>query len=120
MKKILIVEDEPDIAESIKDFLKDADYEVGVTLDANQAVRMLPDFDLLLLDLIMPKLSGREVLNEMRKQGIEKPVIVLSAVGLPEIIGEEISKQYPGTVFIAKTEMHAKLLPTIREKIGES
>jgi DNA-binding response OmpR family regulator len=119
MKRILIVEDEPDIAESIKNYLIESDYEVEVTLDPNEGVRKLPGFDLLLLDLIMPKLSGREVLNEMKKKGIDKPVIVLSAVGLPETVGEEISKQYPGTIFIAKTEMHAKLLQAVREKIGE-
>lgn len=120
MKKILIIEDEPDIAESIKDYLSEAGYEVEISLNPVQGLKKVPGFDLLLLDLIMPKLSGTEVLRKMKREGIEKPIIILSAVALPRLIGEEISKQYPGTVFVPKTRMHAKLLPAIRGLIGES
>jgi DNA-binding response OmpR family regulator len=115
MKKILIIEDEPDVASSIKMYLEKAGYEAQFTLDPKDGISRLKDFDLLLLDLIMPKLSGRAVLKEMKKQKLDKPVVVLSAVGLPQMIGEELAKDYPGIIFVAKTAMTTQLLPAIKE-----
>ena len=66
MKRILIIEDEPDVAETIKMFLEKKGYAVEYEVDAMEGVGKLKDFDLLLLDLIMPKVSGRAVLKEMK------------------------------------------------------
>jgi CheY-like chemotaxis protein len=114
MKRILIIEDEPDVAESIKMFLKKEGFDAEYTLDALEGVEKLKGFDLLLLDLIMPKVSGRAVLKEIRKRGIRTPLIVLSAVGLPVVIGEELRRDYPGLVFIQKTEIYSELIPAIK------
>jgi DNA-binding response OmpR family regulator len=114
MKKILIIEDEPDVAESIKLFLENEGYAAEFTLDPKEGVEKLKWFDLLLLDLIMPRMSGREVLKEMKKRKIKIPVIVLSAVGLPMTVGEELRREYPGIVFIPKTELYNQLIPAIK------
>ncbi len=119
MKKILIIEDEPDVAKTIKAYLEGAGYKAEYSLNAAKAVNALKDFDLLLLDLIMPKFSGRAVLNEMKKQGIKKPVVVLSAVGLPMTIAEELGRDFPGIIFVPKTSMHAQLLPAIKKLLGK-
>jgi CheY-like chemotaxis protein len=119
MKKILIIEDEPDVAQTIKLYLEEYGYSVEIALDPHKGLKMLKNFDLLILDLIMPKLSGRAVLRSLREEKIRMPVIVLSAVGLPKLIGEELSKQYPGIIFVAKTEMHAKLIPSIKGLVGK-
>lgn len=118
MKRILIIEDEPDVAKTIKMYLEEAGYAAEYTLKAAEGVDKLKDFDLLLLDLIMPKISGRAVLRMMKKKDIKKPVVVLSAVGLPKLVSEELSREFPGIVFIPKTEMHAELLPAIKKLIG--
>jgi DNA-binding response OmpR family regulator len=116
-KKILIIEDEPDVAETIKMFLEKAGYSVDLTLDAKGAIAKLPNYDLLLLDLIMPKFSGRQVLREMSKKGITLPVVVLSAVGLPMTVGEEIKREFPGVHFVSKTEMYTALVPAIKSAL---
>lgn len=118
MKKILIIEDEPDVAKTIKAYLEGEGYEAEYSLNSSTAVKDLKNFDLLLLDLIMPKFSGREVLKEMKKKGIKKPVVVLSAVGLPAITSAELARDYPGVIFVAKTSMHSELLPAIKKLIG--
>ncbi len=119
MKKILIIEDEPDVAETIKAYLEGAGYSAEYSLDPAKAVKDLNKFDLLLLDLIMPRFSGHQVLKEMKKGGIKKPVVVLSAVGLPGVISAELKRDYPGVLFVAKTAMHSELLPAIKKLIGQ-
>jgi CheY-like chemotaxis protein len=119
MKKILIIEDEPDVARSIKMYLEKAGYQASYTLDPMEGLEMLKGFDLLLLDLIMPKVSGRAVLREMKSRGIKTPVVVLSAISLPVIVGEELAKEFPGLKFVPKTALHAELLPAIKKTLGE-
>jgi DNA-binding response OmpR family regulator len=118
MKRILIIEDEPDVAQSIKMFLENEGYSVEVTLDAAKGIRMMKNFDLLLLDLIMPKISGRTVLRELEKQGIKKPVVVLSAVGLPRIVGIELAHEFPKLAFVAKTDMYSQLIPAVKKALS--
>lgn len=118
MKKILIIEDEPDVAKTIKTYLGGEGYKAEYSLNAAQAVKALKNFDLLLLDLIMPKFSGREVLNEMKKLKINKPVVVLSAVALPMTISGELKRDYPSIMFVSKTAMYTQLLPAIKKLIG--
>lgn len=84
MKKIeiLVVEDEPKLAQTISDFLKIQNYEVETALSGNQALdyfrKNKQNVDLILLDLMLPDISGYSVLNEIRKIS-EVPVIILSA-----------------------------------------
>lgn len=84
MKKIeiLVVEDEPKLAQTISDFLKIQNYEVETALSGNQALDYFrqnkQNVDLILLDLMLPDISGYSVLNEIRKIS-EVPVIILSA-----------------------------------------
>jgi len=119
MKKILIIEDEPDVARSIKAFLEAAGYEVAFTFDPMDGVKKLKSYDMLLLDLIMPKVSGRMVLKELKSKGIAVPVIVLSAVSLPATVGAELMSQYHGLKFLPKTQMYRDLIPLIKEILGE-
>ena len=84
MKKIeiLVVEDEPKLAQTISDFLKIQNYEVEIALSGNQALDYFRQnkqkVDLILLDLMLPGISGYSVLGEIRKIS-EVPVIILSA-----------------------------------------
>ena len=119
MKKILIIEDEPDVARSIKMYLEKSGYQATYTLDPMEGLERLEDFDLLLLDLIMPKVSGRAVLREMKVRGIKTPIIVLSAIGLPVTVGEELAREFPGLIFVPKTALHTQLLMAIKKTLGE-
>lgn len=84
MKKIeiLVVEDEPKLAQTISDFLRIQNYEVETALTGNKALEYFcqnkQKVDLILLDLMLPDISGYTVLKEIRKIS-EVPVIILSA-----------------------------------------
>ena len=119
MKRILIIEDEPDVAETIKRYLEKEGYKADYSLNAPEAADMMKDYDLLLLDLIMPKFSGRAVLKDMKAKGVKKPIVILSAVAMPAMISEEMARDFPGIVFVAKTSMYADLLPAINNLIGK-
>ena len=85
-KRILIAEDERPLAYALAFKLKNAGYEVETVFDGNAALKTLSSstFDLLILDLIMPKKGGFEVLEGMRLAGIVLPVIVSSNLSQAE------------------------------------
>jgi len=77
---ILIVEDEPDLAELYANWLKDA-YNVQVSTQGDEAISKLDgQVDVVLLDRRMPRLSGDEVLREIQNRGLDCRVAILSAV----------------------------------------
>ena len=90
MRTILLVEDDPDVRDSLQDILEDEGFDVVPASNGKQAIDFLtlndpPGADLVILDLLMPMVSGWEVLQRMsgdpRLAGV--PVIVLSAVAAP-------------------------------------
>jgi two-component system response regulator AdeR len=77
---VLVVEDEPDVAETYRLWL-DLDYEVRLASSGTDALEQLDeDVDVVLLDRMMPGMSGDEVLAEMRDRGYDCPVAIVSAV----------------------------------------
>ncbi|MFH0830634.1 MAG: response regulator [Parcubacteria group bacterium] len=87
-KKILIVEDEKPIARALELKLGHSGFMAESVFDGEQALAKLQkeQFDLMLLDLMMPKLDGFTVLEELKKRGITVPVIVVSNLNQPEDI----------------------------------
>lgn len=81
--RILVVEDDVKIARLLELELNHANYIVNCVYDGISALSILHeyDFDLVLLDIMMPNLDGMEVINEIRKYHSELPVIMLSAKG---------------------------------------
>lgn len=81
-KKILVVDDEPSILELIEYNLESNDYQVTTAKDGQEAFDKVSGqtFDLMLLDQMLPKMSGIEVLKKMRKSDNLTPVIFLTAV----------------------------------------
>ena len=120
MKKILIIDDEPDVAESIRLVLEAAGYPADKISNARAALDIAKDYDLLLLDLLMPKFSGRQFLSAMRERKIEVPIIVLSAAMLANEISAELVRDYgEGVVLVQKTSVHSDLMPEIEKKLGK-
>ncbi|MFB6188934.1 MAG: HalX domain-containing protein [Halapricum sp.] len=77
---VLIVEDEPDVAETYNLWLRD-EYEVRMAQNGDEALDMLDeDVDVVLLDRMMPGLSGDEVLSRIRDSGSECRVAMVTAV----------------------------------------
>jgi len=87
--KILIVEDEKELCESISSGLKLDGYDTEMSFDGEDALdKMYAEiYDLILLDLNLPYIDGIEVLREFRKENRDTPVLILSArTGLPDKI----------------------------------
>lgn len=80
---ILIVEDETQIAEVLKKNLRDEGHNAMVATDGEAALKIINEieFDLLLLDWRMPKVTGLDVCKFLRKQGNQIPIILLTALG---------------------------------------
>ena len=85
--RILVVDDEADIRESLETLLELEDYSVEMAVDAGDAWRKLEKskFDLILLDLMMPDRSGMDLLRDIRGRDNETPVIMLTAYGSVEV-----------------------------------
>lgn len=81
MSRILVVEDDKILSEGLRQALDQAGYEVYFAMDGAAGLRMAREKrpDLLILDIMMPKLNGFELITELRRQGDNVSVIVLSA-----------------------------------------
>lgn len=79
--RILIVEDDPVLANGLTRTLRQAEFAVDCTDDGQQADHILTaqNYDLVILDLGLPKLDGFEVLKRLRRRGARMPVLVLTA-----------------------------------------
>ncbi len=80
--KLLVVEDDRDTSDGVCEYFCEAGYEVSAAYDGVQAIELAKQgaFDLVLLDVMLPKLTGLVVLHELRKSS-DVPVIMLTAVG---------------------------------------
>ena len=93
MSHILIVDDEQDIAELISDVLKEEGFETTIKNDGYSAIEAIKNtkYDLILLDIMMPNISGIETCNKIRET-VSCPIIFVSAKNqlLDKIVGFEI------------------------------
>ncbi len=80
MSKVLVVEDNQPLAKSLQNWLS-KHYEVTLVTTGHKAIKALTtrDYDVVLLDLGLPDMSGQEVCNEVRHKGIKTPILVLTA-----------------------------------------
>ena len=82
-RRILIVEDDEDMRENLQRILVSAGYEVQLAQDGADAISVLQTCacDLVLTDLLMPRMGGLELLGEIRRLGRSLPVVFLTALG---------------------------------------
>lgn len=85
MSKILIIEDERDIEELLRFFLEDSGYEVAVARDGLEGITAFQKdrYDLILLDIMLPKIDGFAVCELIRKES-NIPVIMITALSSEE------------------------------------
>jgi len=85
-KKILIAEDDKPMARALELKLSKADFDVTVASNGEEALQAVKEnkFDIILLDLMMPKIDGFGVLKELKSRGVKTPVIVTSNLSQPE------------------------------------
>ena len=80
--RLLIADDEMNLAQALKAVLNDAGYDCDVCYDGRSAIHLVSQeiYDGLILDIMMPEKNGYEVLNQIRKQKNDIPVLLLSAL----------------------------------------
>jgi len=88
MKKILLVEDDPFLADIYKTKLNSEGFEVEVAEDGEKGLKKLEEknFDLLVLDLVLPEISGYEILEKIRGKFKDLKILVLSNLSQKEEI----------------------------------
>jgi heavy metal response regulator len=79
--RVLVVEDEPGIAQFVRQGLSEAGYAVDVARDGKEGLdyALSAEYDLLILDILLPMMDGLHLLRELRNQGIKVPVLLLTA-----------------------------------------
>lgn len=91
---VLIIEDEPDMALGLRDNCEYEGYRVLVARDGEEGVRQATEAapDIILLDIMLPRMSGLDVCRALRKKGVETPIIMLTAKGqeLDKVVGLEV------------------------------
>jgi CheY-like chemotaxis protein len=90
--RILIVDDDPGMAETLGDILETTGYEVEIALDGPQAlayVQGIP-FDVIFLDIKMPQMNGVELLQRTRRIRPDTVAVMMTAYALPDLIAEAL------------------------------
>lgn len=111
---ILIVDDDQDIQASLTSFLKRTGFEVSNASDGVQALELVVrnDPDLLILDVIMPRMDGRETLRRLRRAENWTPVILLTQVG--EVVERTMALEEGADDYISKPFDPHELVARIR------
>lgn len=122
--RILIAEDEKTLNATLKKRLEEQSYSVDACLDGQEALDYLDsaEYDVVLLDIMMPKKSGLEVLRALRKKGRQTPVLLLTAKdsiedrvdGLDAGADDYLVKPF------AFEELMARIRVMLRKKSGQS
>lgn len=124
MAKILVVEDEPSIALGLKNDLKLEGYSVDVAGDGETALRRAgrEAFDLILLDLMLPRKDGLAVCRELRLAGIRTPIIMLTAKAreAEKVLGLELGADDYVTKPFSPLELRARVKAILRRASGEA
>ena len=94
MTKILVVEDDPAMAVALRDGFKYKGYSVQVASDGGSGSRLVKerDFDIVILDVMLPKMSGLDLCKQLRRSGNDIPIILLTARGqeIDKVMGLEL------------------------------
>jgi DNA-binding response OmpR family regulator len=117
-ERILVVEDEPTIATSLRDDLEIEGFTVEVAVDGTTALTRILEgkFDLVLLDLMLPGLDGFSVCREARLKGNRTPIIMLTAKGqeVDKVVGLELGADDYITKPFSRRELLARLKAVLR------
>jgi two-component system alkaline phosphatase synthesis response regulator PhoP len=121
-QKILIVEDEPDMVLGLRDNFEFEGYVVVTASDGAAGLEKAraEKPDLLILDIMMPKLSGLEVCKTLRGEGFEKPIIMLTARGqeIDKVVGLELGADDYVTKPFSIRELLARVRAILRRSDG--
>ena len=118
MERILIVEDEESILMALEDNLKIEGYNITSAVDGEEGFVKAKEnsYDLILLDIMLPKLDGFEVCKKIRAEGIDTPIIMLTAKSqeIDKVLGLELGADDYVTKPFSSRELLARIKAILR------
>jgi DNA-binding response OmpR family regulator len=124
MTKILVVEDEPDMLRGLKDNFEFEHYEVDVARDGETALEKISgsSYDLVILDIMLPKISGLDVCKRARERGVTTPIIMLTAKSeeIDKVLGLELGADDYVTKPFGVRELLARVKAILRRTEGSA
>jgi DNA-binding response OmpR family regulator len=123
MKKILIIEDEPNMVRGLKDNLEFEGFEVDAAMEGKSGLDKVlhSKYDLILLDVMLPEISGFDICRTARKEGITTPIILLTAKGeeIDKVLGLELGADDYITKPFSLRELLARIKAILRRAATE-
>lgn len=119
MTRILVVDDEESIRVTLSTILRKEGYEVSTAGSFNEVAQILPQFppDTIILDVLLPRVSGLDILKYLKEQGVETPVIVIT--GAPDIQSARESLRHGAYDYIAKPFSLDVLRQSVRRAVNQ-
>lgn len=125
--RILVVEDEPSLADLVANRLKKERYTVDICLDGEEGLynALLGIYDLIILDIMLPYVNGLDILKEIKKNDIKSKVIMLTAkseledklLGFNEGANDYVAKPFHIDELIARVNAQLRIEKGSSEKI---
>ena len=119
-RRILVVEDDRTLRQTLTYNLEREGYDARGAVDGEQALAAIRDggLDLVLLDLMLPGMSGMEVLRTARAEGIDTPVVILSAKGaeIDKVVGLKVGADDYVTKPFSRPELLARIETVLRRE----
>lgn len=123
MIRILIVEDESSMRQGLKDNLEFEGYEVDLAEDGQLGLQKIleEEYNLIVLDVMLPKMSGFDVCKKAREKGITTPIIMLTAKGeeIDKVVGLELGADDYITKPFSLRELLARIKAVLRRGEGK-
>jgi two-component system, OmpR family, alkaline phosphatase synthesis response regulator PhoP len=127
MARVLIVEDEPDIVLGLQEDLQRQGHDIGIATDGVQGLAMAKsgEWELILLDVMLPKMDGFDVCAALRKAGVATPVIMLTAraqeaekeLGLDSGADDYVTKPFSLRELRARIRAQLRRSARVRERV---
>jgi DNA-binding response OmpR family regulator len=115
-KRILVIEDEPDVTRIMKMLLEKDGFSAETALGGAEGIKKIKSVkpDVILLDLLMPVVSGKDVLEYIKENKVNIPVIVVTALTSVKGVREELQQKYRVDGFVSKTYLVSDLAREVR------
>jgi two-component system alkaline phosphatase synthesis response regulator PhoP len=122
MRRVLVIEDEPGLVMALTQRLSSEGYEIAAATDGAQglALGLNEPFDVIILDLMLPRKNGFDVCRDLRQRGINTPVIMLTARGqvVDRVVGLKLGADDYLTKPFAMMELLARIEALLRRTTG--
>ncbi len=118
MHKILIIDDEPAILEMYKVKLEEAKFTVLTAINGEEGLKLAEQEkpDAILLDIIMPRINGFDVLKELKQSSKTKGIDVFMTTNLPERTSGQKAQELGAVGYLVKAEYEPAMIADVLEK----